>query len=571
VSVPRRFFRRLFAAALVALFAVSTRPSTAQGLASVAKKATEPAPSASAQGEEEPIAPDSPRASMTRFLELVRSRHFKEASQYLDVPKDREADGPALARRLIEVLDRDSWLDPDTLSPKPSGDLEDGLPSNYEKIGGIPEGVGPRDPVLLVRQTGKSDRWVFSLATVGKIDGWYDELEDKWFLEHLPPFLLRLGPRNLLLWQWIALPILLILSGIAGGLVNWAARRVLLPLVKRTKTPWDDAIVERLRSQATLAWALVIAYFAIPYLSLYQPAEEFVHQLLRGLVLFDFFWAASRLIDVVGEMVLGSSWGMRRLSSRGLISLGVQVTKLVVVAFAVVASLSSLGYPVTSIIAGLGIGGLAVALAAQKTVENLFGAFSISADEPFREGDFIKVDGITGNVLRIGLRSTRIRTPDRTVITLPNGKLADMRVESYAPRDQVFFSTTLRLAEDTSSSAMREILSGLEALLAKQPKVAKESVVARFSQIGQASLDIDVSCLFETRDFGEFQLLRQNLLLEIMELVEKAHTSFARPTSILHLADGTALATPETTAPSNRNAAPMNVPPPQNDGEGVKS
>lgn len=545
------------------------RTASAQGLASVAKKVTAPAPSASAQVEEEPIAPDSPRASMTRFLELVRSRHFKEASQYLDVPKDREADGPALARRLIEVLDRDSWLDPDTLSPKPSGDLEDGLPSNYEKIGGIPESVGHRDPVLLVRQTGKSDRWVFSLATVGKVDGWYDELEDKWFLEHLPPFFLRLGPRNLLIWQWIALPLLLILSGIAGGLVNWAARGVLLPLVKRTKTPWDDAIVERLRSQATLAWALVIAYFAVPYLSLYQPAEEFVHQLLRGAVLFDFFWAASRLIDVVGEMVLGSSWGMRRLSSRGLISLMVRVTKLVVVAFAVVASLSSLGYPVTSIIAGLGIGGLAVALAAQKTVENLFGAFSISADEPFREGDFVKVDGITGNVLRIGLRSTRIRTPDRTVITMPNGKLADMRVESYAPRDQVFFSTTLRLAEDTSSSAMRKILSELEALLAKQPKVAKESVVARFSQIGQSSLDIDVSCLFETRDFGEFQLLRQNLLLEIMELVEKANTSFARPTSILHLADGTALTVPEAAPPSNRNATPMNAPPPQNDAEGA--
>jgi len=218
-----------------------------------------------------------------------------------------------------------------------------------------------------------------------------------------------------------------------------------------------------------------------------------------------------------------------------LISLAVRVGKLLVVALAVVSFLSSLGYSATSLIAGLGIGGLAIALAAQKTMENLFGAFSISADQPFREGDLIKIDDVMGNVESIGLRSTKIRTADRTIVTMPNGKLADMRIESYAPRDRILFSMKLRIAHDASPAQMQKILSELERVLKGQTKARPDSTVARFASIGDSSLDIDLSCVFQTADFGEFQLIRQNILLEIMKIVEKAGTTFALPASTVHV------------------------------------
>jgi hypothetical protein len=132
-----------------------------------------------------------------------------------------------------------------------------------------------------------------------------------------------------------------------------------------------------------------------------------------------------------------SPWGLTHVASRSLLSLGARIGKVALGIMALVAVISELGYPVTSLIAGLGIGGLAFALASQKTVENLFGAFSIGVDQPFCEGDFIKVEDFSGTVEAIGLRSTRIRTLDRTLITVPNGKLAEMRIETFAVRDRI--------------------------------------------------------------------------------------------------------------------------------------
>ena len=511
------------------------------GLASGLSWAQAPAPAPKPAAEQQPrepgapeepeeiVAKDSPRASMTHFLELARSGDFEGAAAYLDVPQDQEKRAPALARRLVPVLDRNSWIDVEKLSPLSEGNLDDGLPAAFEKIGTVPSSIGVPEQVRLVRKGGQEPKWVFSRGTVEKIDSWYSRLEDRWFLEHMPMRLLRVGPKDLLWWQWLALPIILGVASAFGLLLNWVLRGALLWIGKRARRHWDGTMFERVAGPLWLAWTLTLAELAVPMLVLYAPAEEFLHALLRGGYFFDFFWALSRFVDVLARRVLRSSWGREHLASRGLVSLMVRVSKVMVVVMAIVAFLSELGYPVASLVAGLGIGGLAVALAAQKTVENLFGAFSISADQPFREGDLVRVDGVVGNIEAIGLRSTKIRTADRTIVSLPNGKLADTRIESFAPRDRILFTTTLRLAPKTTAEQMQRFLHEVEDLLKRTPKVRKESVLARFSAIGEASLDVDLACTLETNDYGEFQLIRQRLLLEILELVEQVGTAFARP------------------------------------------
>ena len=205
-------------------------------------------------------------------------------------------------------------------------------------------------------------------------------------------------------------------------------------------------------------------------------------------------------------------------------------------AIAVVAVLSMLGYPVASLIAGLGIGGLAVALAAQKTVENLFGAFSIGVDQPFREGDFVKIEDFVGTVEAVGLRSSRFRTLDRTVITIPNGRLADMRLESFTARDRLRLATVIGVEYRTTAAQMREVLSGFERVLRDHPKIWPDAMVVRFREFAASSLDIEIMAWFQTSDWGEFQLIRQEILLQFMELVERAGTSFAFPTRTIHIA-----------------------------------
>jgi MscS family membrane protein len=528
-------------ASLICLGEAPARAQALTGILDTAKALAKPATSASAapseagrpehaavhEEDEATESPDSPRASMSRFLDLTRAGDYAGAADYLDLPKERRANGADLARRLIAVLDRYDWIDLDKISPRPTGSLDDGLPAIYEQIGTVPTSGAAPEPVRLVRQGGKSVRWAFSRTTVQKIDSWYDGLPDRWFLEHLPAALLRPGPRGLLYWQWIALPVVLFGSILLGRLVGWALRKGLAPIVKRTTTPWDDAVLDRLGGPLALALALGCAYLAMPTIALYEPAQVFAKQVLHGGVLFDFFWALSRVMDVGARMIVGAGWSRQRRGSFALMSLLARVGKVVVAALAVVAFLSELGYPVASVVAGLGVGGLAIALAAQKTVENLFGAFSIGADQPFREGDFIKVDDVVGTVETIGLRSTRIRTLDRTLVTMPNGKLADARIESFSARDRIRFAGIIGLARSTPAGALQQVLAGAERVMREHTKVWPDGIVARLAEIRETSLTVELTCWFQTSDWSEFQLIRQEVLLAVVRIIEEAgaHTT----------------------------------------------
>jgi MscS family membrane protein len=312
-------------------------------------------------------------------------------------------------------------------------------------------------------------------------------------------------------------------------------RPLLARATSRTSTAWDDAVFARLGAPFTAACTLATTGALLPWLGLYQPAAVASYRGLRAGFLVVFFWALWRLVDVARQVITNTRWARTAASSRSLVPLGSRVAKVVVGAFATVAVLSLLGYPVASLVAGLGLGGLALALAAQKTVENMFGAFSLGVDQPFREGDFVRIEDFVGTVEAIGLRSTRFRTLDRTIVSLPNGKLADMRLESFTARDRMRLATVISLVRGTTAAQMREVLAGLERVLRAHPKIWPDAVVVRLSGIAASSLDIEVMAWFETPEWSEFQLIRQEILLQFMEVVERSGTSFAFPTQTIHL------------------------------------
>lgn len=528
---PRRgllgLTRRLSAWLLVA--AVSSIPATAQDSAVTAD---------SIRTTDVEVAEGSPRAAVERFLQLERAGRHADAAAWLDLPDTLRDRGPELARKLKAALDRHLWVDLAAISPAAAGDTADGLPPHVDQIGVLPDVDGVSQPVRVTRaRVDGGVRWRFTQGTVGRIPMWYDALEDRWLREHLPEPLLRPGPFDILWWQWLALP-LLIVGAIA---IAALARRLLMPLVERalarTDTTWDDAIATRLGAPLAAAFTLVIVSALLPLLRMYDPAQAAAYRVLRVAFLVLFFWGLWRLIDVVREVAAHTRWARTSASSRSLLPLGARIAKVGVVAIALVAILSLLGYPVTSLVAGLGIGGLALALAAQKTVENLFGAFSIGVDQPFREGDFVKVEDFVGTVEAIGLRSTRFRTLDRTLVTLPNGKLADMRLESFAARDRLRLATVIGLVYDTTAAQLREVLEGFERVLRAHPKIWPDAVVVRFREFGASSLDIEIMAWFQTSEWSEFQLIRQEILLEFMDVVERAGSSFAFPTRTVHLVD----------------------------------
>jgi MscS family membrane protein len=497
--------------------------------------AASPAPAASPEPAAE--APESPRAAVRAFLDLTTRRgDYARAARYLVLPPGDEARGPELAWRLRAVLERRLDVDLDTISPAAEGSLQDGLPTGVETVGQVPDGSGGSDSVFLVRTRDAAGAyWAFSRQTVARVDGWYDALPDRWVRDWMPEQLQRYGPFDLMWWQWLAMPVLLVVALAAGRLLGAATRGVLHRLTSRTATQWDDRLLDRVAPALTLAWAAAVAALLLPRLGLLPAAHGYVRSGLGGVATFAVVWSLWRSVDVWAQFLMERPWALDNASARSLVSLTRNLAKVFVAVGGAVATLAAFGYPVATVLAGLGIGGIALAFGAQKTIENLFGSIAIAADQPFRVGDFVKIEDFAGHVERIGMRSTQVRTLDRTLITLPNGKLADTRVEDFASRDRIRLAATVSLAHGTTEAQVRQVVSGIDQLLRAEPKVWPEGIVAKLAALGPASLEVEVLCWFRTTDYDEFRELRQRTLLGILGLVEQAGASLAFPTRTVHV------------------------------------
>jgi MscS family membrane protein len=240
-------------------------------------------------------------------------------------------------------------------------------------------------------------------------------------------------------------------------------------------------------------------------------------------------WAGAVVTDIVAERWRNRLDPRVRAMTYSVLPLGQQIFKMFLYLIAVLALLSAWGYNTTTLLAGLGVGGLAIALAAQKTIENLFGGISVIGDRPVLVGDFCRFGNRVGTVTHIGLRSTRIRTLDRTIVSVPNGQFSSMELENFSARDKIWFHQTLRLRRNTTLDQLRQVLSEVQDILQHHTKVEVGSIPVRFTGIGEYSLDIEVFAYVLTSDFDAFLGIQQELLLDIMHAVEDAGTSLAVP------------------------------------------
>jgi MscS family membrane protein len=349
--------------------------------------------------------------------------------------------------------------------------------------------------------------------------------------ERMPAALLRHGPGGLAWWQWLALPITLVVSLALGWLLGWVTRRLAGRLAARTSATWDDALVARIGPQVTLLWALLVADLLLPLVGLEGKADAFADRVLKAGFFLAVFWGSYRAIDIAFNARIEPGQPgqvVRHAFFR-------KAAKVAVVALGLISVLTELGFQVTSLLAGLGIGGIAVALAAQKTVENLIGSVTIGMDRPFRLGDAVLVDGVAGTVESVGLRSTRVRTPDRTLVTIPNGRLADMRIESYSARDRWRIATTLGLRHGTTAAQVRQVVAGIEAALRDHPAASADAPLVWLAEFKDSSMAIEVQGWVAAADFRLYGQIRAELYLRFLEIIEAAGTGMAFPTQTLHV------------------------------------
>ncbi|CAN5127286.1 hypothetical protein BH11PSE9_BH11PSE9_26050 [soil metagenome] len=512
----------------------------ADAIATPAAAASQP-PSTTSGAVGPPIERDSPRAALALFFDATRAGRWDDAAHYLVLTDEQKPFAARLARRLKGVIDGHHWIDLETVSGASLGRRDDDLPPELEEIERVAVGAREESMRMVRVSDSRGSHWAFSPSTVGRIDVWYGQLPDRWVRDAIEytgtdSLMLRPGPLELLWWQWAAIPLLVLAAWALGTLLGSITRAALRRIVDASALVWTKQVVQHIGAPLTLVWALNVFWFGARYLALTDPAYESLDSFATAGMVFALFWALWRSSGVIVEQLLLRPWAQRSASARTVVQVGSNFARSAIFSLGGLAVLAAGGYPVGTLLAGLGICGLAIAFGAQKTIENVFGSLSLVVDQPFRVGDFVSVDNFLGTVEDIGLRSTRFRTLDRTLISIPNGKLAEQRLESFEARDRMRLTTTLAIRYGTTHAQMQAVLDGLERVLREHPMIWPENVTVKFKELAESALVIEVMAWFVVPNWREFQRCRQEVLLRFMQVVEEAGTAFAFPTRTVHIA-----------------------------------
>jgi MscS family membrane protein len=265
-------------------------------------------------------------------------------------------------------------------------------------------------------------------------------------------------------------------------------------------------------------------------------AQSWMHRLLIALA----FVTAIVLVGAIAEAFAQAT--RERLeregqkSGAGVVGVVNRIVKALLACVALIGILQALGFNVTGLLAGLGIGGIALALAAQKTVENLIGGLMVMTDKPVKIGDFCQFGTRSGWVEDVGFRSTRIRTLDRSVVSIPNAEFSNIQIENLSDRDRIRFFTTINLRYETTADQLRATLVELRKLFIGHPKIAADPLRIRLVGFGASSLDVEIQSYVMTTDPNEFSAIREDLLLRIMDIVAAIGTGFAFPSQTVYMA-----------------------------------
>lgn len=513
-----------------------------------------------------PVDRSSPRATLRHFLAsgdaigtfLVndylpspsRAKFQKAVSlgegiqQFLDLGEvptaARQKTGRAAAMALYEILNR--------VPLPPWDEIPDVGQVDKSSSSSLTRWVIPNTEIVLIRaQSGpRSGQFLFSAETVAKAGDFYERVRGLpytrpvplesmheivatgggWMLPHAwidaLPASLRTPHADQAGWKWIGLAVIL------GVLA------VFLWLVFRLSQLGDDqhpllkALAQFAMPVSLLAATPAVTYLALVQLNLIGTVAAAIVLVATAVVFVAAAWMSWRFAPVVAEAIIASPRIAPESIDAHLIRVGARLLGIVGSMALLAVGADQLGVPVYGIVAGLGVGGLAIALAAQPTVENLIGGLSLFADKPIRVGDLCQYGDAVGTVEAIGIRSSRIRGVDRTLTTIPNAALAKMPIVNLTQRDRMLIKAVIGLRHETTAEQLRCILDRLREMLAADSRIHPDSARARFIGFGTSSLDIEVFAYVATRDWAEFLGVREDVLFRVMEIVERGGTAIAK-------------------------------------------
>jgi MscS family membrane protein len=471
------------------------------------------------------------------LLKCSESEDYETAARYLQPTPGQDMNLIERAKELYALHGRFKGS-VGLLSDDPNGSIEPGLPPGEVRAGVLSVGGATLD-VILVRvndpESGKI--WLISKETVANIPTLYAQMEGQapTLADRIVPAalsrrqLLGMSPAQWLGWL-LSIPISWLLAWLLAFLLS-APRRVWYKLRKLPfRTVWETPLGVPLRCILAISMHSFFVYLLEPPL-LYRV---YYFRFMATLLAACFLWLLSTVIDRGFQHALNRTRTQHKGGESILIVMQ-RLNRIVLLIIALVAALAIFGFNVRTTLAGLGIGGLAIALAAQKTLENLIGGVSLLMDKAVQVGDFCQIGDQLGTVEDIGLRSLKLRTLDQNLSVVPNGSLAHMQFQNMARRSKLLINQTFSLRIETKAEQLRFVLDRVQSMLDQHPAIESGSCRVRVMSFVGSAFQMELFAYGKTGDWAQFTAIRQDVILKIAEIVEASGTRFAAPTQLTYL------------------------------------
>ena len=473
---------------------------------------------------------DTPRGAVEVFRALAADGEWSEAAELVvwPAPADQGAAMPRerTCRALARIIEHRPWLRADRIAGEEAN--RPGAPSTV--VAGSCETSAGKFVLSLVRTP---DGWRIAESTVAEVPGAARAI-GVWWVAALPWYLTDIQVAHIELWQWAGVVVLATLGVALGWVVSrWIRRGARLEAMQRLG-PVAQSVVA-VSAPLGVLLSLLAMRVAQPLLVLDAKARENLALGSRAVTVFAIAWAAARWLRIVTAAVEHQMERRGIADATSIVRVGRVVATALVWLLGVAGALQVFGLDLSAVIAGLGIGTAAIALASQQTLANLFGGASLVADRVLHPGDQVTVNGVSGTVERIGIRSTHIRTLDRTLLVVANGDLAQSRIEKLSGRDGFRYATTIGLTYGTPQATVRAIVRELRARLESEPSVERDTLLVNFMAFGASSLDVEVRATFLLEDVAAYRAAVERVNLDFMDIVERSGSGFAFPSRTVYV------------------------------------
>lgn len=480
----------------------------------------------------------TPRSSVLGLAKALSEKDFETAVHYMDLRNlpftVDELDGPELARKLLIIADRSMIIDYEAISNEPEGHADDSLPKYRDRITTVKTSEGPVD--ILMQRVPRSDGvfiWKLSNATIANIphldkELGYGPIGNK--LSFIFPHYHLFG---LEIWQWLMIVILLVIGYLLAYAITWLIFKLIQLYSKQRMERAEKFVTGPLRI------LLMVLFFRATFDTIAPTLVARAIFEASTFLIIAVVWVSLGFVDLIMYRVAERMNKQGRADAVVLLRPATTATKLILIFIGIVTWLDNIGYEVTTLLAGLGVGGIAVAFAAQRTLENLIGSITIYSSQPVHVGDFCKFGDKLGVVEEIGLRATQLRTLERTVVHIPNAKFSTDIIENLTQRDKILYRTRLRLSLQATARQMHEVLDGIRKLIDTNEMIDEESSRVRFLEFGEYAQEIELYIYIKTRDFAEYLQHREEINLGIKDIIEKSGTQLALPANTTYFEGNT--------------------------------